>query len=286
MAKQSLGFSTPTFPLSTFVRQHLLVNPQSPMVKTKTHRAAQHRREAVRHQRRGRSPLVRGLQHRGRHHHEQVQHRARVRSLLLLQALRGRVEAVPGRDAGHLRGPLGRVQHQGLQRREVLPPPRRRRRRHARGHRSPAETSVIGRTSPPRFMEEYKEFEIKGPYRRDTSVAVRPTETGVVDSVFMTENVEGGKMYKVRVQRHEDPRDRGQVRVTPRAEGSGRTGRPPGGHALHRGRRRPRRHNQPARVPFEDDRRPVHRVDRGQGRLAERLLGRRHRASRARRPRR
>src|SRR5260370_3827599 len=60
--------------------------------------------------------------------------------------------------------------------------------------------AVIGRTSPPRFMEEYKEFEIKGPYRRDTSVAVRPTETGTVDSVFMTENVEGGKMYKVRVR--------------------------------------------------------------------------------------
>ena len=42
-------------------------------------------------------------------------------------------------------------------------------------------------------MEEYKEFEIKGPYRRDTSVSVRPTETGVVDAVFMTENVEGGR---------------------------------------------------------------------------------------------
>src|SRR2546427_11089868 len=48
-------------------------------------------------------------------------------------------------------------------------------------------------------MEEYKEFEIKGPYRRDTSVAVRPSEAGVVDSVFMTENVEGGKMFTVRV---------------------------------------------------------------------------------------
>ena len=36
MAKQSLGFSTPTYPLSTFVRQHLLVSPQSPMVKTKS----------------------------------------------------------------------------------------------------------------------------------------------------------------------------------------------------------------------------------------------------------
>jgi DNA-directed RNA polymerase subunit B len=59
---------------------------------------------------------------------------------------------------------------------------------------------LIGRTSPPRFMEEYKEFEVKGPYRRDTSVGVRPSENGVVDSVIMTQSVEGGKMYKIRVR--------------------------------------------------------------------------------------
>ena len=59
---------------------------------------------------------------------------------------------------------------------------------------------LIGRTSPPRFMEEYKEFEVKGPYRRDTSIGVRPSENGVVDTVIMTQSVEGGKMYKIRVR--------------------------------------------------------------------------------------
>src|SRR5207245_194875 len=59
---------------------------------------------------------------------------------------------------------------------------------------------VIGRTSPASFMEEHNEFEIKGPYRRETSVAVRPSEAGVLDSVFITENVEGGRMFKVRVR--------------------------------------------------------------------------------------
>ena len=59
---------------------------------------------------------------------------------------------------------------------------------------------LIGRTSPPRFMEEYKEFEVKGPYRRDTSIGVRPSENGVVDSVVMTQSVDGGKMYKIRVR--------------------------------------------------------------------------------------
>jgi len=59
---------------------------------------------------------------------------------------------------------------------------------------------IIGRTSPPRFMEEYKAFDIQGPYRRDTSIAVRPSEFGVVDSVFMTQNEDGEKLYKIRVR--------------------------------------------------------------------------------------
>jgi len=59
---------------------------------------------------------------------------------------------------------------------------------------------LIGKSSPPRFMEEYREFEVKGPYRRDTSIGVRPSETGVVDTVVMTQSNEGGKMYKIRVR--------------------------------------------------------------------------------------
>jgi DNA-directed RNA polymerase subunit B len=59
---------------------------------------------------------------------------------------------------------------------------------------------LIGRTSPPRFLEEYKEFEVKGPTMRDTSVDVRPSETGVVDDVFITETGEGSKLVKVRVR--------------------------------------------------------------------------------------
>jgi DNA-directed RNA polymerase subunit B len=59
---------------------------------------------------------------------------------------------------------------------------------------------LIGRTSPPRFLEEYKEFEVKGPTMRDTSVDVRASETGVVDDIFITETGEGSKLVKVRVR--------------------------------------------------------------------------------------
>jgi DNA-directed RNA polymerase subunit B len=59
---------------------------------------------------------------------------------------------------------------------------------------------LIGRTSPPRFLEEYKEFEVKGPSMRDTSIDVRQSEEGIVDAVFVTESREGNKLVKVRVR--------------------------------------------------------------------------------------
>ena len=59
---------------------------------------------------------------------------------------------------------------------------------------------LIGRISPPRFLEEYKEFEVKGPSMRDTSADMRPSENGVVDAIFITESGEGSKLVKVRVR--------------------------------------------------------------------------------------
>ena len=59
---------------------------------------------------------------------------------------------------------------------------------------------LIGRTSPPRFLEEYKEFEVKGPTRRDASITVRPAELGTVDGAFLTSSVQGNRLVKVRVR--------------------------------------------------------------------------------------
>jgi DNA-directed RNA polymerase subunit B len=59
---------------------------------------------------------------------------------------------------------------------------------------------LIGRISPPRFLEEYKEFEIRGPTMRDSSVDMRASETGVVDAAFITETNEGSKLVKVKVR--------------------------------------------------------------------------------------
>ncbi|NIU83584.1 MAG: DNA-directed RNA polymerase subunit B, partial [Candidatus Thorarchaeota archaeon] len=59
---------------------------------------------------------------------------------------------------------------------------------------------LIGKTSPPRFMEEYRGLELRGPQLRDTSVGVRPTEIGVVDSVFITKDIEGSQLVKTKVR--------------------------------------------------------------------------------------
>lgn len=61
-------------------------------------------------------------------------------------------------------------------------------------------TVLVGRTSPPRFLEEYREFEVKGPTKRDSSVGMRPSEVGIVDTIFVTESIEGSKLVKVKVR--------------------------------------------------------------------------------------
>ncbi|MBN1683624.1 DNA-directed RNA polymerase subunit B [Candidatus Bathyarchaeota archaeon] len=64
---------------------------------------------------------------------------------------------------------------------------------------------LIGRTSPPRFMEEYGTLEVRGPQLRDTSVGVRPTEDGTVDGVFITKDIEGSQLIKVKVRSNRIP---------------------------------------------------------------------------------
>ncbi len=59
---------------------------------------------------------------------------------------------------------------------------------------------VIGRTSPPRFLEEISEFGVVKEKRRDSSVSTRKGKPGVVDRVMITESDDGNKLAKIKIR--------------------------------------------------------------------------------------
>ncbi len=64
---------------------------------------------------------------------------------------------------------------------------------------------LIGKTSPPRFLEEIGPYGIVKERRRDTSTTVRHMESGTVDAVILSETVEKNKITKVRVRSQRYP---------------------------------------------------------------------------------
>jgi DNA-directed RNA polymerase subunit B len=199
MAKQSLGFSTPLMNASTYVRQHFMLYPQTPTVSTKAISLlglddrptgqncvvavipfeGYNIEDAIVF---NKSSIERGL---GRtffyrvYEAEAKQYPGGMKDSFELPDSDANIRGYRGEKAYRLLEHDGAIMHEAV---------------------VTGGDILIGRTSPPRFMEEYKEFEVKGPYRRDTSIGVRPSENGVVDTVIMTQSVEGGKMYKIRVR--------------------------------------------------------------------------------------
>lgn len=57
---------------------------------------------------------------------------------------------------------------------------------------------IIGKISPPKFLSEAREISIRN--KKESSVTLRQEEKGVVDSVFITEDIEGNKIVQVKTR--------------------------------------------------------------------------------------
>ncbi|MBI4052613.1 MAG: DNA-directed RNA polymerase subunit B [Candidatus Diapherotrites archaeon] len=64
---------------------------------------------------------------------------------------------------------------------------------------------IVGRTSPPRFLEEISEFGVVKEKRRESSVITRKGKPGYVDKVIVTESEDGNKLIKVKVRTEMSP---------------------------------------------------------------------------------
>lgn len=59
---------------------------------------------------------------------------------------------------------------------------------------------LIGKTSPPRFLEEINEFGVVKEKRRESSITIRKGKPGFVDTVLVTEDEAGNKLTKIKVR--------------------------------------------------------------------------------------
>ena len=197
MAKQALGIYTANFQNRVDTRAHVLHYPQIPLVKTKP-------MEIIGYNKRpgGQNCIVAVLSHEGYNMEDAlIFNKASIERGLARSTFYRIYEAECRQYLGGLKDKFtipepGLRGYRGEQYYRLLEPD---------GivsleSRVSGGDVLIGRTSPPRFLEEYKEFEVRGPSMRDTSVEMRPSEKGIVDAVFLTENGEGSKLVKVRVR--------------------------------------------------------------------------------------
>ncbi len=59
---------------------------------------------------------------------------------------------------------------------------------------------IVGRTSPPKFIEEMSDFGVDQEKRRDSSVRVKKGKPGYVDTIMMTESEEGARLVKMKIR--------------------------------------------------------------------------------------
>ncbi len=197
MSKQSLGTYTTNFNIRTDSRSHVMYYPQQPLVQTRPYGLLKFAEHAA-----GQNFVVAITTGRGYN----------MADAIILN--KNAVDRGLGRSVFYKTHETEERRYPGGQRDKLeIPPATTHGYREEKAYRHLGEDGIIvpessvdskdvlvGKTSPPRFLEELSVFGVTEERKRENSLAVKSGEEGVVDSVMLAESLSGNKLVKVRLR--------------------------------------------------------------------------------------